>query len=65
MFFFCQVSNIDDVLTYHSDFLNTCMNDCMLTDPDLLRIVHKLMVVCVTFSNFIQVPKNKCLHLAY
>uniref|UniRef100_K1PPH0 Gamma-tubulin complex component n=1 Tax=Magallana gigas TaxID=29159 RepID=K1PPH0_MAGGI len=49
-----NVSNIDDVLTYHSDFLNTCMNDCMLTDPDLLRIVHKLMVVCVTFSNFIQ-----------
>ena len=27
----------------------------MLTTPDLVRIVNKLMVVCVTFSNFIQV----------
>ncbi|XP_064628663.1 gamma-tubulin complex component 2-like isoform X2 [Lineus longissimus] len=48
------VSNLDDVLMYHSDFLNNCLKDCMLTNPDLLKIVHKLMMVCVTFSNFIQ-----------
>ena len=50
-----QVSNIDDVLNYHTDFLNNCLKDCMLTNPDLLKIVHKLMMVCVTFCNFIQV----------
>lgn len=49
-----QVSNIDDVLVHHSDFLNSCLKDCMLTSPKLLKIVHKLMVVCVTFSNFLQ-----------
>ncbi|XP_041354765.1 gamma-tubulin complex component 2-like isoform X2 [Gigantopelta aegis] len=46
-------SNVDDVLAYHTDFLNNCLKDCMLTNPDLLKIVHKLMMVCVTFSNFI------------
>ncbi|KAL4233344.1 Gamma-tubulin complex component 2 [Mactra antiquata] len=48
-----SVSNVDDVLAYHIDFLNSCLNDCMLTNPQLLKIVHKLMMVCVTFSNFI------------
>ncbi|XP_025097324.1 gamma-tubulin complex component 2-like [Pomacea canaliculata] len=48
------VSNVDDVLVYHTDFLNSCLKDCMLTNPDLLKIVHKLMMVCVTFSNFVQ-----------
>ncbi|KAK3086762.1 hypothetical protein FSP39_022926, partial [Pinctada imbricata] len=49
-----SVLNVDDVLAYHTDFLNMCMADCMLTNPDLLKIVHKIMMVCVTFSNFIQ-----------
>ncbi|XP_052809795.1 gamma-tubulin complex component 2-like isoform X2 [Mya arenaria] len=49
-----NVSNVDDVLAYHSDFLSDCLKDCMLTNPQLLKIVHKLMMVCVTFSNFIQ-----------
>lgn len=48
-----SVSNVDDVLAYHTDFLNNCLKDCMLTNPQLLKIVHKLMMVCVTFSNFI------------
>lgn len=48
------VSNIDDVLAHHSDFLNSCLKECMLMSPKLLKIVHKLMVVCVTFSNFMQ-----------
>ena len=55
-----QVSNVDDVLDYHSDFLSNCLKDCMLTNPDLLKTVHKLMMVCVTFSNFIQVGLHLC-----
>ena len=54
-FHFVQASNVDDVLAYHTDFLNNCLKDCMLTNPDLLKIVHKLMMVCVTYSNFIMV----------
>jgi len=46
-----SVLNIDGVLEYHNDFLDRCLKDCMLTSPDLLKIVSKLMAVCVTFSN--------------
>jgi hypothetical protein len=46
---------VDDVLTCHSDFLDCCLKDCMLTDPTLLRTVNKLMAVCVQFCHFIQV----------
>lgn len=49
-----KVSNVDDVLAFHGDFLDCCLNDCMLTSTELLRIVHKLLVVCVTFSNYVQ-----------
>ncbi|XP_072013299.1 gamma-tubulin complex component 2-like [Amphiura filiformis] len=49
-----SVSNIDDVLDYHTDFLDKCLKDCMLTNPELLKIVSKLMLICVTFANCIQ-----------
>ena len=57
-----KVSNLDDVLTYHTDFLNSCLKDCMLTSPDLLKIVHKLLMVCVMFSNFMQVTYTSTAH---
>ena len=46
-----SVSNIDGVLEFHNDFLDRCLKDCMLTSPELLNIISKLMAVCVTFSN--------------
>ncbi|XP_065054316.1 gamma-tubulin complex component 2-like isoform X2 [Rhopilema esculentum] len=49
-----EVSNIDGVLEQHNDFLDRCLKDCMLTNPELLKVVSKLMMVCVTFSNCIQ-----------
>ena len=48
-----SVVNIDGVLEFHNDFLDRCLKDCMLTSPELLKIVSKLMAVCVTFSNCI------------
>ncbi len=50
-----QASNIDDVLKYHNDLLDNCLKDCMLTNTELIKTVSKLMVVCVTFCNCIQV----------
>ncbi|XP_014909785.1 gamma-tubulin complex component 2 [Poecilia latipinna] len=47
-------SNIDDVLCHHTSFLDNCLKDCMLTNPELLRIFSKLMSVCVMFTNCIQ-----------
>ncbi|XP_030831245.1 gamma-tubulin complex component 2 [Strongylocentrotus purpuratus] len=49
-----KVSNIDDVLSHHTDFLDQCLKDCMLTNPDIIKNVSKLMLVCVTFANCIQ-----------
>lgn len=47
-------SNIDDVLCHHTSFLDNCLKDCMLTNPELLRIFSKLMSVCVMFTNSMQ-----------
>ncbi|ESO07657.1 hypothetical protein HELRODRAFT_170184 [Helobdella robusta] len=49
-----KVSNIDEVLLHHTDLLSNCLKDCMLTDSDLLKTLHKLMMICVTFCNFMQ-----------
>ncbi|XP_004579789.1 gamma-tubulin complex component 2 isoform X1 [Ochotona princeps] len=46
--------NIDDVLGHHTSFLDTCLKDCMLTNPELLKVFSKLMSVCVMFTNCMQ-----------
>ena len=33
-----KVSTVDQVLQIHSDFLDTCLNQCMLTNSKLLRV---------------------------
>lgn len=40
-----KVSTVDEVLEYHGDFLDTCLKECMLTNPKLLK-------VCRLFSFF-------------
>ncbi|CAG8631276.1 3384_t:CDS:10 [Acaulospora morrowiae] len=47
-----KVSTVDQVLQYHSDFLDTCLKECMLTNAKLLRIYSKLVYTCVLFSNY-------------
>ncbi|XP_069836856.1 gamma-tubulin complex component 2 isoform X4 [Dendropsophus ebraccatus] len=49
-----SASNLDDVLSYHTSFLDNCLKDCMLTNPELLKIFSKLMSVCVMFTNCMQ-----------
>uniref|UniRef100_H9GMS9 Gamma-tubulin complex component n=1 Tax=Anolis carolinensis TaxID=28377 RepID=H9GMS9_ANOCA len=49
-----SASNIDDVLTHHTSFLDNCLKDCMLTNPELLKIFSKMMSVCVMFTNCMQ-----------
>ncbi|KAF8943777.1 hypothetical protein BGZ47_005073 [Haplosporangium gracile] len=47
-----KVSTVDQVLQIHSDFLDTCLNECMLTNSKLLRIYSKLMSTCIKFTNY-------------
>ncbi|CAF0999098.1 unnamed protein product, partial [Didymodactylos carnosus] len=46
-----KVTNIDELLKYHFLFLDNCLRDCMLTNGHLLRLIHKLMAICVLFAN--------------
>ena len=47
-----KVSNVDQVLQIHSDFLNSCLNDCLLANPQLLTTTKKILTVCSDFSAF-------------
>ncbi|XP_035208596.1 gamma-tubulin complex component 2-like [Stegodyphus dumicola] len=49
-----QVTNVDEVLLCHQDFLDNCVDDCMLTNPNLLQLLEMLMKLCADFSNFLQ-----------
>lgn len=49
-----QVTNVDEVLHCHNDFLDKCLYDCMLTNPKLLQILATLMKLCVEFSIFLE-----------
>ncbi len=55
-----RVTNVDHVLEIHSDFLSTCLNDCMLSSPDLLRTVKKLLNICVSFAGFMDDFARDC-----
>ena len=39
----------------HSDFLNSCLHDCLLSSPQLLATVKKLLNVCSDFALYMQV----------
>ncbi|CAK1551883.1 unnamed protein product [Leptosia nina] len=49
-----MVNNVDEVLDRHNDFLESCLGDCMLTKPQLLKAFTTLLLVCVQFCTFIQ-----------
>ncbi|CAO0801958.1 unnamed protein product [Mucor circinelloides] len=45
-----NITTVDQVLQYHSDFLDTCLKECMLTHSKLLRIFNKLIGSCMAFT---------------
>ncbi|KAJ8868461.1 hypothetical protein PR048_029989 [Dryococelus australis] len=49
-----KVSNVDDVLVCHSDFLDSCLKDCMLMSAELLDTVNALLALCEQFCKFMQ-----------
>lgn len=53
-----KVSNVDQVLQIHTDFLTTCLNDCLLSNPSLLTTVKKLLKVCCEFSEYMKAASS-------
>lgn len=49
-----SVSNIDDVLLMHNDFLDKCLRDCMLSSREVLTTMSRLLAICVSFTQHIQ-----------
>ncbi|XP_033216784.1 gamma-tubulin complex component 2 isoform X3 [Belonocnema kinseyi] len=49
-----KVSNVDDVLSVHQDLQDSCLRECMLTDPDLLACITGICAVCIEFCEFMQ-----------
>ncbi|KAJ3294997.1 hypothetical protein HK104_003108 [Borealophlyctis nickersoniae] len=47
-----KVTTVDEVLVFHNGFLDTCLKDCMLTNPKLIKIFSKIMTTCTDFSSF-------------
>lgn len=60
-----RVENVDDVLVAHQDFIDRCLENCMLKTPDLLGIVMGMCKVCLSFcalaKNAMQLkPTDEC-----
>jgi gamma-tubulin complex component 2 len=50
-----KAKNIDDILSYHEDFLDHCLKNCMLTYPELLKRIMSVCNSCINFCQFIEV----------
>jgi gamma-tubulin complex component 2 len=58
-----KAKNIDDILSYHEDFLDHCLKNCMLTYPDLLKRIINVCNSCIAFCQFIEVRAHFPLNL--
>ncbi|CAG0902286.1 unnamed protein product [Cyprideis torosa] len=49
-----QVKTVDEVLEFHRDFLDTCLRDCMLTSPELLGALMKILKLSAHFTDLVK-----------
>uniref|UniRef100_A0A1A9W9K4 Gamma-tubulin complex component n=1 Tax=Glossina brevipalpis TaxID=37001 RepID=A0A1A9W9K4_9MUSC len=50
-----KVENVDEVLSFHQDFLDSCLKNCMLTNTTVLtRSIFEMCNMCLKFCEFIQ-----------
>ena len=42
---------LDELLAQHNGFLDKCLKECMLRDAVLLKLLAKLLTVCVIFAD--------------
>ena len=47
-------STVDEVLEHHSEFLDTCLKECLLSNHELIKLLTKIMTVCLLFSEQIE-----------
>ncbi|CAM9602626.1 unnamed protein product [Chrysoparadoxa australica] len=49
-----SAKTVDDVMKCHGEFQDTCLKECLLTSQELLKILTKLMTVCLYFADNMQ-----------
>jgi len=49
-----KATTVEEVLTIHSDFQDTCLKECMLTTPNSLKIFNEIMMTCKKFVKFFE-----------
>ena len=49
-----SVSTIDEVLRHHSELLDTCLKECLLTNQTLLRLLFRIFDTCSRFAEQIE-----------
>ena len=45
----------DELIAHHSAFLDACLKECMLRDAVLLKLLAKLLTICVIFADHTRV----------
>jgi len=43
--------DMDELLTCHERFLDTCLKECLLASQELLKVLTKIMTTCLLFSD--------------
>lgn len=54
-----KVNSIDDMINEHTIFMEGCLQDCMLTQKKALKLMVKLLNLCMEFALFMQVSFSK------
>ena len=57
-----RVATIDDILQAHTDFLDSSLRDCLLSDRNILKTVSRLLELCLHFSQHMQEQVNLTHH---
>lgn len=47
-----RASSVDEVIARHNDFLDACLKETMLRDAALLKMLARLLTICVIFADF-------------
>ena len=48
------VEHLDDVIRLHQEFQDSCLKECLLTDQSLLKVLNKILVVCLLFAAYME-----------
>jgi gamma-tubulin complex component 2 len=55
-----EVTDMDRLLEIHEKFLDSCLRECLLANPELLRVLTKIMTTALLFSDHIVQFMDTC-----